>query len=309
MRYSFIMNNVGTVILIVLCICLIAAVVRRVISCRKVRKLSDSRKHQLLNELCNPLGYDYIPCQDIFVTRLDAWQRRFGYEAAYDRLAVNAGMVFDCFPVYFDYRGRTWLLEFWKGQYGISVGGEIEIYHADHIVQPEDYRRTHYEAASLKDLLGFGICLQVGSKGLLDYRKMHWWLGVFRVGRYIKPKRIKAFYRIRFFDAEMKEAFVQGLKNSGYPMEKVKEQDGCTVGIVQTTETYLRQTCIRRLQVVLTNIRNCVLNVLYHLYTIPFKSSADRILFIYFQVPFIIRRVLRIRKYKSCERRKRNGVS
>ena len=31
--------------------------------------------------------------------------------------------VFMCLPVYFDYGGKTWLMEFWKGGYGITAGG------------------------------------------------------------------------------------------------------------------------------------------------------------------------------------------
>mgnify|MGYP000621142798 CR=1 FL=1 len=37
---------------------------------------------------------------------------------------------------YFDYQGKTWLLEFWKGQYGINTGAEIGIYRADTLLSP-----------------------------------------------------------------------------------------------------------------------------------------------------------------------------
>ena len=34
------------------------------------------------------------------------------------------GMVFETLPVYFDYAGKTWLIQIWKGQYGICTGCE-----------------------------------------------------------------------------------------------------------------------------------------------------------------------------------------
>ncbi|MDO5575270.1 MAG: DUF4474 domain-containing protein [bacterium] len=296
MNNLYILDYVRVSILIAIGLLLMFAVVRRVIAYRRVRRLSEGRKDILLNDLSNPLGYDYVQSQDIFVTRLDAWQKKYGYEAIYDELAVSAGMVFDCFPVYFDYRGKTWLLEFWKGQYGISVGGEIGLYHADHIVKPEDYHNTHFDAASIRELLGFGLYLQTGDRKLLDYKKRHWWLGAFRVGRYIKPGRINALYRIRFFDFEMQEAFMRGMARSGYPMDQVQDQGNCVVKIFQTTETYLENTWFRRFRVAFAQLRNYILNALYHLFTFPFRSSEDRLLFLYYQLPFVVRRMLNIKK-------------
>lgn len=300
--YIKLVEHAGTALLIFLCILIVAAMIWRIIGYRKVKALSEMQKDELLNHLCNPLGYDYIQNQDLFVTRLDAWQRRFGYEAAFDELAVTTGMVFDCFPVYFDYRGRTWLLEFWKGQYGIAAGGEIGIYHADHIVKPEEYNKTHFDAASLREMLGFGLHLSVGARDFVGYRKLHWWLGIFRVGTVIRPGNLRAVYRIRFFDQEMKDAFVKGLKLSGYPMEKVQDKGSCVVRIIQTTETYLKQTWFRRLRMAFAMARNRIANILYHLYTIPFCSNEDRLLFLYFQLPFIVRRLFHIHKYKKCRR-------
>ena len=43
-------------------------------------------------------------------------------------MAPRFQMVFDALPVYFDYQKKTWLIEFWKGQYGINTGAEIGIY-------------------------------------------------------------------------------------------------------------------------------------------------------------------------------------
>lgn len=114
--------------------------------------MCDAEKIQLLNELAEPFGFCYVPCEDVFTSREDAWQRKQGYEALYDRAAVGAGMVFDALPIYFDYAGETWLIEFWKGQYGINTGGEVGVYHAGKVVPERYYRIAHFEAVEDQDM-------------------------------------------------------------------------------------------------------------------------------------------------------------
>lgn len=101
---------------------------------KKLCSMCMQEKCDLLNELVEPFGYSYISSQDLFTSRQDAFQRAFGYCALYDRAAFRFHMIFDCLPVYFDYRGKTWLIEFWKGQYGINTGCEIGVYYADRIL-------------------------------------------------------------------------------------------------------------------------------------------------------------------------------
>ena len=85
---------------------------------KKICCLSTCEKIQQLNDLIAPFGFCYSPCQDIFTSRVDAWQREFGYCALYDQAAPFAQMVIDCEPVYFDYEGRTWLIELWNQHRG-----------------------------------------------------------------------------------------------------------------------------------------------------------------------------------------------
>ena len=73
-------------------------------------------------------GYAYDPNQDIFYSKMDAWQRDFGYCRLYDETASPMGMVIDCEPIYFVYSGKRWLIEMWKGQYDLTTGGEVGVY-------------------------------------------------------------------------------------------------------------------------------------------------------------------------------------
>ncbi|MEW5785407.1 MAG: DUF4474 domain-containing protein [Bacillota bacterium] len=74
------------------------------------------------------LGYAYDADQVIFYSTLEAWQRSFGYCRLYDEAAPLLSMIIDCEPVHFEYRGRQWLIQFWKGQYALTTGCEIGVY-------------------------------------------------------------------------------------------------------------------------------------------------------------------------------------
>ena len=57
-------------------------------------------KCRLLKDLIEPFGYSYVLPQDIFTSRIDAWQRQFGYCRLYDEAAPHVNMILDCLPVY-----------------------------------------------------------------------------------------------------------------------------------------------------------------------------------------------------------------
>lgn len=98
---------------LILLLCLFADIlflVRRRKSKRKVCSMTMEEKQCLLNEVAKPFGFAYAKEEDVFTGRLDAWQRKSGYEALFDKAAAHFHMIFDAYPVYFDYEGRTWLI-------------------------------------------------------------------------------------------------------------------------------------------------------------------------------------------------------
>ena len=75
----------------------------------KICEIQLQEKVCLLNRIMEPFGFCYSPSQDIITSRVDAWQRKYGYCSLYDKTAVHFSMVFDCEPVYFNYDNRTWM--------------------------------------------------------------------------------------------------------------------------------------------------------------------------------------------------------
>jgi hypothetical protein len=86
------------------------------------------------NPICSPFwtvdlaGFDYDPSQGIIYSKMYPLQRNFGYAYGYDAAALLMSAVIDCEPIFFDYDGKTWMIELWKGQYGLETGCEIGVY-------------------------------------------------------------------------------------------------------------------------------------------------------------------------------------
>lgn len=73
-------------------------------------------------------GFKYQHSQDIIYSRMHASQRHVGYTWAYDVASPMGSMIIDCEPIYFTGFGRNWMIELWKGQYGLETGAEIGVY-------------------------------------------------------------------------------------------------------------------------------------------------------------------------------------
>lgn len=138
-------------------------------------------------------GFVYDPAQDIIVSRLDPYQRYAGYNWLYDVASPALHMIIDCEPFYFQYDGHAWMVELWKGQYGLECGGEIGLYRDR---RPVDQRKVmprtrHYDCPPTD----FGLPLMQftlhksgrggDSKPLLRRGpEKHWWLTGFRWGEF-----------------------------------------------------------------------------------------------------------------------------
>src|SRR4051794_9572622 len=100
-------------------------------------------------------GFDFDPVGDIIYSRMDALQRKAGYCWNYDRAAPLFDMIIDCEPIYFKYGGAKWMIELWKGQYGIMTGAEIGVYKApgtDFLKTAADYVMTGDKLSAIKNL-------------------------------------------------------------------------------------------------------------------------------------------------------------
>ena len=59
---------------------------------------------------------------------MDPLQRSLGYAYGYDAAAIRMATIIDCEPIFFDYDNKHWMIELWKGQYGLETGCEVGVY-------------------------------------------------------------------------------------------------------------------------------------------------------------------------------------
>ncbi len=263
---------------------------------KKICCMCMEEKCTLLKEIIFPFGYCYIPSQDIFSSHLDAWQRELGYTALYDRAAYRLRMVFDSLPVYFDYRGRTWLLECWKGQYGITTGGEIGLYYAQRILQEEELANTVFQCVDNPDMAKMSFTLTRGKDTLAQLAAKHWWLTAFRLGDFSQPANLKMQASVLFPSSEMAVAFARGLMRAGYAPSEFCVRCHTVFFCFDRCEPVPGK--LRRLRIWIAQMKNRFWCKMYLFITRPFCLAIDRVLYLYFYLPFAFRRTMRIKKCK-----------
>lgn len=277
-------------------------------SIKKVCSMTVIEKCELLNALIKPFGYSYDEMQDILSSRNDAWQRGTGYTALFDRSASFFNMVIDYLPIYFPYQDRTWLIEFWKGQYGINTGAEIGVYYSDRLLSEEELSSAHFQAVSDCDMLPLSFCLRKGKTSIASVSKKTWWLTAFCMGLFSKPEQLSLNASILFPDCDMLHSFLNALYHTDLPREFVRAC-GNEVRIQYggpQRRTYNRLLRLSRSRAQFTN------QIFRHIYlylTRCFSLTLDRLLYLYYLLPFAFRRMLKPRRYGRYPKKKKGLIS
>ena len=160
------------------------------------------------------LSYKYDPEGEFFyVDDINSWQQQFGFNPLYDYAAGFTVMYYDTVRIYFDYQNRGYLLQLWKGQYGLMfVGSEIGFYEKDD-KKPTSTSAAlnHYECATDHLLPMEMVCYRADSSGNLNplfkrkYER-HWWTTGFVPGvlkNFLNRSEIVVEGRVTFDTPEM----------------------------------------------------------------------------------------------------------
>lgn len=299
MKYLYYRFPASIILLLFLTILFLYFRKKRII--KKIRSMTMEEKTKLINHIIEPVGFIYEPYKDIFATRLRAPQKLFGYTTFYDWSAPFFHMVFDYETIYFDYNERTWLIEMWKGQYGINSGCELGIYYADSLVSPEDYKTTLFYTVDEKDMLDISLKLNRRTKikstsptkiGYLKYH--HWWLTIFKMGLFSKPKQLFVNACIRFKNYPMLHSFLDSFDKT-MPPDTQYRLNGLNLYFTfgESRRKYpWYQKLLRSIALKFCHLYCIVFNVL----TKTFKNTGDKILYLYFYLPFALRFIFKIKK-------------
>lgn len=286
-------------IFVFLCIvCMIFFFWRRKRLIRKICKMNPCEKKELLDSLMNPFGFACCPKQNMITSCIDAWQRSFGYSALFDQSASHFNMVFDCEPVYFNYNGRTWLIEFWKGQYGICTGAEIGVYRADTLLDTQQLSHTLFESIPNTLLLPMSMELCYKGRRLFYTEQAHWWLTGFCPGIYAFPEDLTLNVSITCLDREMLDSFTTALLRMGYNRYAV-EVCNLTVSITFSAPHSAQPRRFHCISARFSQWQNRIFCSIFRRLTHPFTNISDQILYLYFFLPAAFRHMLRMKRHKK----------
>lgn len=229
--WSFYIENKVLVIIGLLLLLFFASISFRLRSRRKkkskgkeiVRPITDvignepERIEELNNDL-KPFGFAYDYTQDIFYSIMNGWQRSFGYFRLYDEASATFSMIIDCEPIYFSYKGKKWMIEFWKGQYGMTTGGEVGIYYTSgpDLNIPGVFNGTFYYCVKDEDRIDMSFAFRKNGNLLFTRSAHHWWITGFKLAEFSQPSELTMDIILDLYDRQMVEAFVKGLKEAGY---------------------------------------------------------------------------------------------
>ena len=171
-----------------------------------------------LNKDLEPFGFAYDAFQDLFFSLKEPWQRKFGYCRLYDEASAAFSMIFDCEPIYFQYKGLKWMIEFWKGQYGMTTGGEVGIYYTSgpDLNIPGFFNGTFYQCVKDEDMINMSFAFKKNDNVIFTRSDYHWWLTGFKLAEFSQPSKLSMDIILELYNHSMAMAFVDGLKKAGY---------------------------------------------------------------------------------------------
>ena len=176
-------------------------------------------------EKVNLASYRYNADGNFYYTDdKECWQKNFGFNEVYDKFAPLSVMYYDTVRTTFIYGGKEWMIQMWKGQYGmVFVGGEVGVY-----TRSIGSAGTHYVCADKEDWLNMEMAFMWDEYETGEYRAVfnrdyekYWWATGFVVGfpNGSLRKTLKEFrlvHHITFKDAEMADAFCEAFEKNGF---------------------------------------------------------------------------------------------
>ncbi|MGE5628018.1 MAG: DUF4474 domain-containing protein [Solirubrobacterales bacterium] len=248
--------------------------------------IAEKRSYEDLQKLIKSAGYTYDPEQDIFYSTIYPWQRSYGYCHLFDEAAAVFSMIIDCEPIYFEYEGKRWFVGLWKGQYGMTTGGEVGVYYTDKpdVNVPGIYKGPFYRSITDRELLEMSYKLYKNDRLLFTRSGMHWWLAGFRLGDFSEPKELSMDISIKLKDEAMRDAFIGGLSKAGYTENEFKVNENTVQFTFDKPKTPQPTTRYKPTDWAIQR-KNQLLCILFNVYTMPYTNSMDKIMVIEEQFP------------------------
>lgn len=174
------------------------------------------------------LSFKYSPEEGYFYTVQEPFQAAFGFNELYDRFAFVANCYVDTIRCKFRYNSRDWMVQLWKGGYGVFLctGGEVGIYN-----KPLDRGVEHYDSAKQGDWIGMEMTIyREGVRLFTRSLEDCWWLTGFAWGTlpgFFQAPRVQCVMdsTLTFPNAEMASLFAGQLTKKGFAKRNTVSTD------------------------------------------------------------------------------------
>lgn len=173
-------------------------------------------------------GFDYDKDDNFWYTPVNAWQRSFGYSKVYDDLAFIAGCFYDTVRVYFEYDGKEWLVQYWKGIYGYTSGAEIGIYN-----RPTGTKGSFYKCISDDELPEMTLLIKRNGETFISQpTQKHWWMTGFVLPSRVSADKLDCEMSIDMKNKEFAKLLVKGLEENGFKNGESIKKSGTRVTLI-----------------------------------------------------------------------------
>ncbi|MDR1002828.1 MAG: DUF4474 domain-containing protein [Oscillospiraceae bacterium] len=258
---------------------------------------NDSLSDEIFGDF-DAAGFVYDKEQEIFYSKLSAWQKELGYGDLYDDIAANTSIIFNCEPIFFDYDGKTWRIELWKGQYGITAGAEIGVYLCDDPAFMCGSERI-FRAANEEEYLPMSFELKKDGRPFFKRSGTHWWLTGFKLGAFVTPKQFSMDVSIGMLDSEMAKAFTNALYRLGYTSSDIFVGEDMSVRFSFTKPHSAQPMGQGSLTAKLILLQDRILCKLFNFITAKAIGTAAKLELFKLKTPFGYKRLLDIKKFQK----------
>ena len=149
--------------------------------------------------------------------------------------------------------------------------------------------------------LSFRLYTKNGER--VQIAQTHWWLTSFLVGCYSNPEDLLMENSLCFPNTEMLNSFVKGLIQAGISPRDILVC-GLRVSFYYCNSNAETPNYLTRFWCDFSQWKNRLFCKLYISITKPFCTTEDRVLYLYYYLPFAFRKLLRIHRFdKRCHRK------
>lgn len=155
------------------------------------------------------LGYECSVYDLLIYATVDCWMKDFGFCYFYDFFCYTTPFFnYLTRRFKFEYGGKEWMVQIWKGNYLIANGAEVGIYNRE-----KGSFGSYYDCYD--GTMKMSLKVSYGDEVIYDIENEHWWLNGFKLGDTLyKPSLLKMEFSIELLDEEMANALAEAIENN-----------------------------------------------------------------------------------------------